>query len=149
MNNIKRAIFTILFAISALQGYSQFKDTVDINLPTLDYTTSKKYNIKDIKVTGVKYISPELIISASGLNRGDSVYLPGDYIANALQMLWTQRYYSDIKAIVETEGDDAYLEIVLKERPRVSIWNFTGTTKGEQRELLERLNLRERTELSD
>ena len=64
-------------------------------------------------------------------------------------MLWTQRYYSDIKAIVETEGDDAYLEIVLKERPRVSIWNFTGTTKGEQRELLERLNLRERTELSD
>ena len=149
MNNIKRAIFTILFAISALQGYSQFKDTVDINLPTLDYTTPKKYNIKDIKVTGVKYISPELIISASGLNRGDSVYLPGDYIANALQMLWTQRYYSDIKAIVETEGDDAYLEIVLKERPRVSIWNFTGTTKGEQRELLERLNLRERTELSD
>ena len=73
----------MIFSMAALSGSAQFKDSSQVVLPSLDYSNPRKYNIKDIKVTGVRYISPELIINASGLRRGDSVYLPSDYISNA------------------------------------------------------------------
>ncbi len=148
MNRIK-ALLVVMLSIVALSGHGQFRDTVDTVLPALDYETPRKYNIKDIKVTGVNHISPELIINACGLHRGDSLYLPGDYISNALQLLWSQRYYSNVRAIVQIEGDDIYLEIALKERPRVSVWNIEGVKNGEKSEILKRLKLKERTELSD
>ncbi|MDE6183230.1 MAG: outer membrane protein assembly factor BamA, partial [Rikenellaceae bacterium] len=148
MNKIKALLF-LVFSMAALSGAAQFNDTSQVVLPSLDYSNPRKYNIKDIKVTGVKYISPELIINASGLRRGDSVYLPSDYISNALQLLWSQRYYSNVRAIVTLEGDDAFLEIALKERPRVSVWNVEGVGTGDKTEILKRLKLRERTELSD
>lgn len=149
MSNIKTILLSALLLTLSLPGLAQFRDTTSVELPVLDYSNPKKYNIKSIKVTGVKYNSPELIINASGLSRGDSVYLPSDYISNALQLLWSQRYYSSVRALVQIEGDDAYLEIVLKERPRVSMWNFDGIKSGEVKEIKERLKLRERTELSD
>ncbi len=139
----------MIFSMAALSGSAQFKDSSQVVLPSLDYSNPRKYNIKDIKVTGVRYISPELIINASGLRRGDSVYLPSDYISNALQLLWSQRYYSNVRAIVTLDGDDAFLEIALKERPRVSVWNVEGVGTGDKTEILKRLKLRERTELSD
>ena len=112
----------MIFSMAALSGSAQFKDSSQVVLPSLDYSNPRKY----IKVTGVRYISPELIINASGLRRGDSVYLPSDYISNALQLLWSQRYYSNVRAIVTLDGDDAFLEIALKERPRVSVWNVSA-----------------------
>ncbi len=148
MNKIQ-ALLLFILSMSALSVSAQLNDSTEVVLPPVDYQNPKKYLIKDIKVTGVRYISPELIINASGLRRGDSAYIPGDYISNALQLLWSQRYYSNVKALVQTEGDDAYLEIQLKERPRVSVWDVSGVRSGEKKEILERLKLKERTELSD
>lgn len=125
-------------------------DSVKVILPSLDYTNPKKYVIEDIKVTGIKYLSPELIIGTTGMSKGDTIYLPSDYITNILNQLWSQRYYSNVRALVEVEGDKAFIEIVLKERPRVSSWQFEGIKPSEAKELREnRLKLKERVELSD
>ena len=62
MNRIK-ALLVVMLSIVALSGHGQFRDTVDTVLPALDYETPRKYNIKDIKVTGVNHISPELMSS--------------------------------------------------------------------------------------
>ena len=135
--------------LGVTSAHAQKNDSIEVVLPSLDYNNPKKYVIEDVIVTGVKYLSPEIIIGTTGLVKGDSLYLPSDYITNILTQLWSQRYYSNVRALVETEGDKAFIEIVLKERPRVSQWKFEGVKKTEHKELLEKLNLRERIELSD
>ena len=43
----------------------------------VDYNNPKKYIIGDIKVTGAKFISPEQIISFTGLEKGMEITIPG------------------------------------------------------------------------
>ncbi|MFI3321610.1 MAG: POTRA domain-containing protein [Rikenellaceae bacterium] len=140
----------ILSSISTTIYAQERVDSVEVVLPPMDYATPKQYVIEDLKVTGVKYLSPELIIGTTGLQKGDTIYLPSDHITNLLGQMWSQRYYSNVKALVEVEDDKAYIEFVLRERSRVSAWEFTGVKNGEAKELKdEKLKLRERVELSD
>lgn len=149
MRRLRKLILPTLLLFCTLNVNAQFKDSIDLDLPVLDYSNPKRYLLKDVKITGVKYIAPQLIINTAGLAVGDSVYLPSDYISNAIQTLWGQRYYSDIKAVVDIEGEDAFLELILTERPRVSVWNITGVSKSERTELDERLKFRSRNEYSE
>ncbi|MDE6446628.1 MAG: outer membrane protein assembly factor BamA [Alistipes sp.] len=111
--------------------------------------TPRRYHIRDVKVHGVKYLNPEILKSSSGLIAGDSVYLPSDFIANAISRLWSQRFFSDVKVGAEIEGDDLDLHVFLQERPRVMNWQFEGITKGKQKDLLEKLKLKRGGALSD
>ena len=45
--------------------------------------------------------------------------------------------------------DSAYFKIIVRERPRVSRWDFTGVRSGEKKDLQERLNLRRGGEYSE
>ncbi|MFI3267774.1 MAG: POTRA domain-containing protein [Rikenellaceae bacterium] len=138
----------LLFACT-VNGFSQLKDTITVDLPIIDYAVPQKYLLKDIKISGSNHIPSQLIINSSGLVKGDSIYLPSDYVTNAIQTLWGQRYYSDIQAVVELDDEDVYLELILKERPRVSVWEINGATKSNKKELEERLDFRNRTEMSE
>ncbi|MDE6827322.1 MAG: outer membrane protein assembly factor BamA, partial [Alistipes sp.] len=90
--------------------------------------TPRRYYIRDVKIHGVKYLNPEILKSSAGLIAGDSVYLPSDFIANAISRLWSQRFFSDVKIGAEIEGDNLDLQVFLQERPRVINWNFEGIT---------------------
>ncbi|MBE9487825.1 MAG: outer membrane protein assembly factor BamA [Bacteroidetes bacterium] len=115
-----------------------------------NYLNPKKYILKDVKVSGVNFINPNLIISSMGIIKGDTIDLPGAYITNAIQKLWSQNYYSDVKAFVTVAQDSAYLEFVLKERPRVSTWEIKGVTPSHRKKLLDEvLKLRKSADLSD
>lgn len=149
MNKPKQLVLTLIFTLSSVSGYSQYKDSTSIQLPVMNYSAPQKYHLKDIKITGAKQINPELIINSSGLRRGDSVYIPSEYISKAIQLLWAQRYYSNVKALVEIDGEDAFLEIILQERPRVSVWEFNGVNKSQKKEIEDRLKLNKRNELSE
>lgn len=118
--------------------------------PMMKATESPRlYYIRNVNIHGVKYLNHDLIRSASGLIPGDSLYLPGTYISNAVTRLWNQRYYSDVKVGATILGDSVDLELFLQERPLVSNWRFEGISKGKQKDLAEKLKLRRSTELSD
>lgn len=123
--------------------------TIKVEAPMMDYSNPKLYIINKIKVNGVQFLDSDILAGSSGLNKGDSVYLPGNYISQAITRLWSQRYFSDVKIVAEPVGDSVNLEIYLKERPRVYRWNFEGARKGEITELLETLKLKRGSELSD
>ena len=74
------------------------------------------YYIRDVNVHGVQYLNPEILKSSAGLIAGDSVYLPSNFISNAISRLWSQRFFSDVKIGAEIEGDSLDLEVFLKER---------------------------------
>lgn len=102
----------------------------------------KLYYIRDVNIHGVQYLNPDILKSSAGLIPGDSIYLPSNFIANAISRLWSQRFFSDVKIGAEIEGDSLDLEVFLKERPRVNNWDFEGISKGKKKDLLEKLKLK-------
>lgn len=112
------------------------------NAPMMRQDGSQKlYYIRDINIHGVQYLNSDILKSSAGLIAGDSIYLPSNFIANAISRLWSQRFFSDVKIGAQIEGDSLDLEVFLKERPRVNNWDFEGISKGKKKDLLEKLKL--------
>lgn len=109
----------------------------------------KKYYIRKINVDGVKYINHDILKASAGLIEGDSIYLPSNFISTAIDRLWRQRAFADVKIGAEIEGDSIDLTLLLKERPRVNRWDFSGISKGKKKDLTEKLKLKRNQELSD
>ena len=105
--------------LSVWSGYSQQESATlhDADgVPMMDYGDSKPYTINDIKIFGVKYLDPDILTASSGLMRGETVYIPGNAISQAVSRLWNQRYFSDVKVIAELLPDDMVnIEIYLQE----------------------------------
>lgn len=119
---------------------------------TVDYNNPRKYVVGGIEVEGNHYFSPDQIIQVSGLQKGLSVTVPGDDVSSIVDRLWLQRYFEDVAVVIDSiapSRDTAFFKICITERPRVSRWTFSGVKSGEQKELLERLNLRRGGEFSD
>ncbi len=118
----------------------------------VDYNNPKKYIIGDIKVTGAKFISPEQIISFTGLEKGMEITIPGEEASNVVKRVYGQRFFSNIEFVIDSLSptkDTCFLALHLQERPRVSRWSFAGVRKTEQTDLMERVKLRRGGELSD
>lgn len=111
--------------------------------------TPKRYYVRRVNIRGVKYLNPDILRATSGLIPGDSLYLPSNFISTAVQRLWNQLYFSDVKVGATIEGDSVDLEVFLSERPLVYRWKFEGISKGNQRDLMEKLKLKHGGELSD
>ncbi|MBP3482510.1 MAG: outer membrane protein assembly factor BamA [Alistipes sp.] len=127
-------------------------ETVDFpsDAPMLDASERRLYYLRDVNIHGVKHLDHNILRSSAGLIPGDSVYLPGSFIQNAVNRLWSQRYFADVKIGATIEGDSVDLEVFLKERPRVSSWNIEGVSTGKKKDLLDEvLKLKRGSELSD
>ena len=117
--------------------------------PILDASERRLYYLRKVNIHGVQYLDHNILRSSAGLIPGDSIYLPGSFIQNAVSRLWNQRYFADVKIGATMEGDSVDLEVFLKERPRVSSWNIEGVPDGKKKDLLEQLKLKRGSELSD
>jgi outer membrane protein insertion porin family len=68
--------------------------------------------------------------------------VPGERITKAIKSLWEQKLFSDVKIVaLKIDGNRIFLEIRIKELPRLSKYKFTGVRKGKQKDLREELNL--------
>ena len=100
----------------------------------------KRYEIAGIRVSGVKNTDDYIIIGYSGLSVGDKVDLPGQEITDAVKRFWKQGLYSAVQINVDKiAGDKVWLEIALKQQPRLSELRFAGTKGGEKKDLIEKL----------
>ncbi|MBR6280663.1 MAG: hypothetical protein IKR32_05135, partial [Bacteroidales bacterium] len=118
----------------------------------VDYARPREFYVAGVTVEGNTVFSSDQIIQVSGLRKGVKVGVPSDDIADVISRLWAQRYFEDVSIAVDslTAGrDSAYFKIIVRERPRVSRWDFTGVRTGEKKDLQERLNLRRGGEYSE
>ncbi len=110
--------------------------------PEVDYTTPKSYEIGGITVTGAQYLDQNVLISLTGLVVGDHVNIPGENITKAVKNLWDQGLFENIAiSLTKVQGDVAFLNISLTERPRLSKFTFTGVRKGEADNLRDEIKL--------
>ncbi len=98
--------------------------------------SSKKYEIADIKVTGVKNYEDYVLIGISGLAVGQTITVPGDDITSAVKRYWRHGLFSNVKISAEKiEGNKIYLMIELAQRPRITDIAFHGVKKSEREDL--------------
>jgi outer membrane protein insertion porin family len=116
--------------------------TLGGDTPELQYSNPVEYEIGGITVTGVQYLDPNILIMLTGLKVGDKVKIPGEPITIAIEKLWKQGLFDNVQIIAsKIEGKNIFLEMRLKERPRMSKFSFSGVKKGEADDLREKLNL--------
>lgn len=133
-------IYTFLLAGSC----PVFSQELDYdNLPVMDYSNPREYEIADISVSGVEFLQPQVLISISGLRVGERIKVPGDDITKAIDKFWDQGLFADAKISArKIENGKIYLDIYLKEQPRLSRLVVDGLKKGETQDLMEKLNVR-------
>ena len=108
----------------------------------LDYLTPKTYEIGGITFEGAENFDTRVVQLVAGLHVGDKVKLPGDKVSSAIENLWAQGMFEDVQIrVTRIQGNIAFLKIVLRERPRLSYFNFTGVKKGEADKLKEEMKL--------
>ena len=118
----------------------------------VDYNNPKKYIVGGVHVEGNEYLAPEQILQISGLQKGMEVTVPSEQMSSIVHRLWMQKYFEDVAVAIDSiapSRDTAFFKIQIIERPRVSKWTFSGVKSGEQKELLERLNLKRGGEFSE
>ncbi|MBU1369902.1 MAG: outer membrane protein assembly factor BamA, partial [Bacteroidetes bacterium] len=112
------------------------------DLSAFDYSKPKEYEIGGITVEGIKYLDNNVLIMLSGLTVGQKIKVPGDNITDAIRKLWDQGLFEDVGIFAtEIAGNKIFLEIQLKERPRVSKFSFEGVRKGEADDIRSKINL--------
>jgi len=126
------------------------QDSLIVRSTVIDYNQPKNYIIGGIKVSGIKYLRPEQVLSLTGFTIGDSIKIPSEEVSSIIKRIWMARFFSDVSLYIDsTIKDTAYLNLFLKERPRVSRWEFSGVKTVERSDLTEKLKLRRGGELSD
>ena len=108
----------------------------------LDYLTPKTYEIGGISYEGADNFDTRVVQLVAGLQVGDRIKVPGDKISAAVENLWKQGMFEDVQVRVSRiQGNIIFLKIVLKERPRLEKFSFTGVKKGEADKLREEIKI--------
>ena len=143
MRLLAKIVLMMIASLVALSASAQAPDTIAADstavkdefvmpkdAPYLSEAEDRAYHIRRVNIHGVKHINHDIIRSSSGLVPGDSIFLSGSFIQNAMMRLWSQRYFEDIQIGATIEGDSVDLEVMLRERPRVMNWAVTGVSRS-------------------
>ncbi len=137
----KRRILFVLFTFnfSLLTGFAQDK----IVNPDISYAgQARECTIKGIAVSGVEDYEDYMLTSISGLSIDQKIAVPGNEITDAVKRYWRHGLFSEVKIAADSiVGEDIYLHIYLKSRPRVSTINYIGLKKSEKNDMEEKLGL--------
>jgi outer membrane protein insertion porin family len=141
--------FYFAFSVLLLTGMT-FAQVPDDKLSVIDYAYPREYEIAEVTISGVQFLQHEVLLSMSGLRVGDKITVPGDAITSIIQKFWKQGLFSQIKITApKIEGDKIYIDIYLKERPRLTGIVINGVNKTESQDLLEKLGIRNGSQVTD
>ncbi len=137
-----RRFTLLLILISTLSIPVVAQNTTGDEIPDINYASPRKYTIGGITVTGADYLNSSVLISLSGLQVGNKIDIPGERIRSAIDKLWQQGLFEDVKIVATgVQGDQIFLELKLTERPRLSKFTFSGIRKGEGDDLKDKIKI--------
>ncbi len=123
------------FRLGGTGGFGRSNTALDLN-----YAEPKEYEIAEITITGSKFYDGNSMITLSGLRVGDKIKVPGDAISSAIKKLMGQGIIEEVEiAASKVEDNKIWLNISLKERPRLFKMEYVGTKKGEIETLNDKL----------
>ncbi|MBL7905653.1 MAG: BamA/TamA family outer membrane protein [Bacteroidales bacterium] len=138
--NFNRLFIVALFLLLSVGSIAQIR--LGDDLSEIDYSSPKEYIIGGVTVSGVQFLEPNVLIMLSGLQVADRIEIPGDKIRKAIEKLWQQGLFEDIRISATSIKEDLiFLDIYLQERPRLSRFSFKGIRKSEADDLREKIKL--------
>mgnify|MGYP002625701507 FL=1 len=112
------------------------------DLSEIDYARPQEYEIGGITVEGAKYVDATMLSLIANLRVGDRIAIPGDAVSSGIRKIWEQGLFEDVAVnVTDFVGDKVFLQIAIKERPRVSKFSFNGIKKTEADEIRNKINL--------
>ena len=138
----------LIMGLSNKEVKTEFVETE--TQPEIYNSSSKKYTIADIEISGIRYLDKSVLIQLTGLKLGQEIEVPGNAITTATKKLWEQGLFSDVKISASKIVDDnIWLDIYLKERPQLSGINFHGVSKSEEDDIKDKLSLLKGSQFTD
>ncbi len=132
----------MFFLFLTRTAITQETDTLDFNIPTMDYTYPREYEVARITISGIKILDASILVQLTGIKVGERIVIPGERISKSIEKLWSQGLFSDIKvSYLKIEGGKIYLDYYMRERPRLSRFSLNGVKRSEQQDLMEKINL--------
>ncbi|MEI8226457.1 MAG: POTRA domain-containing protein, partial [Bacteroidota bacterium] len=136
IRRIKWSFVALFLTLISLSLNAQEKQEI------IDFMSSDDYIIGGLTVTGVRFLDTNALIGISGLRLGQEITIPGEAVTTAVQKLWQQGLFSDVRiSIAKVVSDSVFLDIFLQERPRISSVKFNGLKKSEIDDLNKKINL--------
>lgn len=140
-NRLYLIVFFLLIGLQSMQAQVFLGGN---NPAEVSYSEPKEYTIAGVEfrtATG-STLDNTILKMLTGLNEGDKIMVPGDVISKAIQSLWKQNLFSGVEVLASRiEGERIWLQINLKEKPRLSRFRITGVKKSDADELREALDL--------
>ncbi|MGE4287440.1 MAG: outer membrane protein assembly factor BamA [Salinivirgaceae bacterium] len=146
---MRRTLLTlVLTTFTSLLLLSQ--ENIESRITKIDYAKPKTYEIGGITISGIKYLDQNVLVHLSGLKVGETIEVPGDEITKAINKLWKHGLFGDVEiSVTKIEGNLIYLDIYLKERPRLSKFTFNGVSKAETDDLRDELKMVRGSQVTD
>lgn len=121
-------LLSVLFFGSVFQAKAQDR---------LPFDQGKTYILADIDITGKVTFNKQNVILYSGLEKGQSITVPGEEISNAIKKLGEIQLFSEIDFYInKIEGDSIYLELSLNELPKLNEVKINGIKKNKTEGLI-------------
>jgi outer membrane protein insertion porin family len=148
-----KKLFPVLLLLSTLvvPARAQFRVGLGSQSPTavsapetqqFNYQDPKEYVIREITTSGTRFYDANSLVSISGLKTGDKIRIPGDAIPSAIKRLMEQGILEEVEiTATKVEGEAIWLDVFMKERPRLYRVSFQGIKKGEQETLNDKVKL--------
>ena len=103
----------------------------------------KEYILAKVSVTGKISYNEQTVTTFTGLEKGQSIVVPGEDISIAIKKLWKLGLFSDVNFYVnEIKGDSIYLELNINELPKISDVKIKGVKKGKSEEIIKETDLK-------
>lgn len=103
----------------------------------------KEYILAKIEVTGKISYNEQTVTTFTGLEKGQSIMVPGEDISAAIKKLWKLGLFSDVNFYInEIKGDSIYLELNINELPKLADVKIKGIKKGKTDEILKETDLK-------
>ncbi|HAN17674.1 MAG: hypothetical protein A2X13_03510 [Bacteroidetes bacterium GWC2_33_15] len=145
----RKFLLSFIILITGIHLSAQ-EETDYSSLDVIDYKRPKNYIIKDITVSGIKYLDKNILVTLSGLTVNRQISVPGEDITRSIEKLWGQGLFSDVKiTTTDIQGDSISLDIYLQERPRLSEFEIFGLKKSQEKDLRETLELKRGVQVTE
>jgi outer membrane protein assembly complex, YaeT protein len=136
IRGFKRVIVALFLIFEAISGNAQEKQKI------YNFSQDNDYIIGGVSISGIRYLDINALVGISGLKVGQEVTIPGEAITTAVQKLWQQGLFSDVRISIDTiKSDTVFLDIFLQERARISGIKYNGIRNSERDDLIKKLNL--------
>ncbi|MFH0761856.1 MAG: outer membrane protein assembly factor BamA [Bacteroidota bacterium] len=138
---IKRLLISAILLLPAFCLFSQDEPTKPLQV--MNYNRDAvEYEIGGVTISGIKYLDQKVLHQFSGLEVGRIITFPGEDIREAIEKLWDQELFSDVRiTATRIEENKIFLDIYLQEMPRLSQFSFSGVNKQEADDLKEKVKL--------